>query len=193
MRARREPRAADGGTGGTDTPGGTGGTPPTVLAAGAVLWRPSAPASASIPLGGRRGVAGGAAVEVAVIHRPKYDDWSLPKGKLDPGEHPLDAAVREVREETGQRARVGRDLGEVRYPVRRRGEARTKVVRYWAMEARGGTFTPGAEVDELRWLTPDAAAALLTHDRDRALLRRFTAGHDADAGAEPREGRAPPG
>jgi 8-oxo-(d)GTP phosphatase len=123
-----------------------------VLAAGAVLWRP-----------GTHGV------EIALVHRPKYDDWSLPKGKLDSGETMPFAAVREIGEETGQAARLGPLLGDVRYAVADGG----KLVRYWAAEARGGEFTPGAETDELRWLDPVRAAELLSYPHDRDILHRF--------------------
>lgn len=129
---------------------------PAVRAAGAVLWRRRADAE----------------VEVAVIHRPRYDDWSLPKGKLDPGETALEAALREVFEETGQAARPGASLGEVRYVQRRGGRPREKVVSYWVMEALGGEHVPGDEVDALRWLPPAAAAELLSYPHDRALLAR---------------------
>jgi 8-oxo-dGTP diphosphatase len=102
---------------------------------------------------------------VAVVHRPRYDDWSLPKGKLDPGETFEDAALREVEEETGLRCRVVRELPAVEYEVR----GRPKLVRYWAMEVEDETpFEPNDEVDELRWLEPGEAVALLSYDRDRA-------------------------
>jgi 8-oxo-(d)GTP phosphatase len=123
-----------------------------VLAAGAVLWR-----------------AGPDGVEVALVHRPKYDDWSLPKGKLDSGETMPFAAVREISEETGHASRLGPLIGDVRYAV---PEGR-KLVRYWAAEARGGEFTPGSETDELRWLDPAAAAELLSYPHDLDLLQRF--------------------
>jgi 8-oxo-dGTP diphosphatase len=101
---------------------------------------------------------------VAVVHRPKYDDWSLPKGKLDPGESFEDAALREVEEETGLRCSLVRELPAVQYEVR----GRPKLVRYWAMEVEGETpFEPNEEVDEIRWLEPDEALALLSYDRDR--------------------------
>jgi 8-oxo-dGTP pyrophosphatase MutT (NUDIX family)/phosphohistidine phosphatase SixA len=125
-----------------------------VLAAGAVLWRP-----------GTHGV------EIALVHRPKYDDWSFPKGKLDAGETMPVAAVREIAEETGQACRLGPLLGDVRYAVAEGG----KLVRYWAAEARGGEFTPGAETDELRWLDAATAAGLLSYPHDLAILERFAA------------------
>jgi 8-oxo-dGTP diphosphatase len=125
-----------------------------VFAAGAVLWRGE--------VGGPR---------IALVHRPKYDDWSLPKGKLDPGESMPAAAVREVGEETGFAARLGRLLGEVRYNV---AEGR-KVVRYWSAEAGSGRFEPGTEVDELWWCAPDEAAGQLSYAHDVEVLRRWTA------------------
>lgn len=108
------------------------------------------------------------AVEVLVAHRPRYDDWSLPKGKCDEGESFLDCAQREVLEETGLSCEVGADLVDVHYRDRK---ARTKVVRYWAMEAVGGTFHPNDEVDEVRWLSFPEAVALLTYPHDRPVLR----------------------
>ena len=105
--------------------------------------------------------------EIAVIHRPKYDDWSLPKGKLHPGEEPLDAALREVDEETGHRADVVREVGQTRY---RDSRGRLKEVTYWLMDARGGRFQPGSEVDELRWLPVEEAIALLDHEHDRDIV-----------------------
>jgi 8-oxo-dGTP diphosphatase len=101
---------------------------------------------------------------VAVVHRPRYDDWSLPKGKLDKGESFEDAALREVEEETGLRCTLIRELPTVRYRVR----GRPKEVRYWAMEVVEETpFAPNDEVDEVRWLEPRDALALLSYDRDR--------------------------
>lgn len=125
-----------------------------VLAAGGVLWRPA---------------AGG--VQVALVHRPRYDDWSLPKGKLQAGEHSLTAAVREVREETGVQATAGRTLGSSSYEVLQDGQLVPKTVRWWAMRAGKGTFTAGAEVDVLRWLPPEQAAGQLTAGRDVPPLR----------------------
>jgi 8-oxo-dGTP diphosphatase len=132
-----------------------------IRAAGGVVWRqpPDHPENS--------------AVEIAVIHRPRYDDWTIPKGKLAPGESELDGALREVFEETGYRVRPGRALGEVRYLKRAEGIPREKVVHYWAMQALGGAFTPSREVDEMRWLSPDAADKLLTRSTDREILVRF--------------------
>src|ERR671932_523429 len=104
---------------------------------------------------------------IAVIHRPRYDDWSLPKGKLDPGESFEEAALREVEEETGMSCRLARELPSTEY---RDAKGRPKLVRYWAMEPLAGEFTPSGEVDELRWLEPEQAASLLSYDHDRELL-----------------------
>jgi 8-oxo-dGTP diphosphatase len=106
---------------------------------------------------------------VAVIHRPKYMDWSLPKGKLEKGESFKQAALREVEEETGYRCEELRELPSVSYLDRK---ARTKLVRYWLMEPIKGKFEPHGEVDELRWLTVREAGDLLTYDHDRELVRR---------------------
>jgi 8-oxo-dGTP pyrophosphatase MutT (NUDIX family) len=113
--------------------------------------------------------AGGVLVEdgrVLLVHRPRYDDWSLPKGKAKEGESYLACALREVEEETGFRCEPLRELGETRYEV----IEGPKTVRYWLMQRFGGEFEPNAEVDEIRWLEPAEAAALLTQERDRELL-----------------------
>ncbi len=132
-----------------------------VRAAGCVVWRP---ADAGRP-------------EVLVVHRPApHDDWSLPKGKLDPGERHRDAAVREVHEETGVRGDLGAKITEVRYTTDR-GE--DKRVRFWAM--RAGTddgFAPNDEIDARRWVTIDEAIGLLSWDSDRTVLDSFTAVFD---------------
>ena len=105
---------------------------------------------------------------IAVVHRPQYDDWSLPKGKLDPGESFEEAAVREVEEEIGVRGTLGAELRATEYTDHK---GRWKIVRYWEMEtADGGGFTPNDEVDEVRWLSPSEAKALLSYDRDRDLI-----------------------
>jgi 8-oxo-dGTP diphosphatase len=115
--------------------------------------------------------AGGVVVRdgrVVLVHRPKYDDWSLPKGKLDPGEGWEDAALREVEEETGLRCRLVREVGSSRY---RDAKGRDKLVRYWLMEPLGGEFEPHQEIDEIRWLVPEEAEAALSYERDREILR----------------------
>jgi len=130
------------------------GEQPVIEAAGGVLWRASA-----------RGV------EAAVVHRPRYDDWSLPKGKLSPGEHPLLGALREIAEETGFAARPGRLVAESRY---RHGGA-PKRVRYWDMQVVGGSFAANDEVDELAWLTMPETIARLAPNRDRPIAEAFAA------------------
>ena len=133
-------------------------TLPALIAAGAVVWQPS-------PAGD---------VEVALIHRPRYDDWSLPKGKPHAGETLPATAVREVAEETGHTVTLGPQLGCTRYPV----SAGEKVAHYWVARPTGGSFRPGDEVDELRWLPVPKALELLSHQHDRTLLaglERWTA------------------
>jgi 8-oxo-dGTP diphosphatase len=130
-----------------------------VPAAGALPWR-------------RRG----GQLEVVLVHRPRYDDWSWAKGKLDPGEEWPVAAVREVFEETGLHVRLGRPLPSSKYPVLdRAGQPATKEVRYWAAEVVGGDGTLVNEIDEVAWLDVEAAAVRLTYARDldqlRALVR----------------------
>ncbi len=125
-----------------------------VPAAGAVLWRPDE--ASGQPL-------------IAVIHRPRYDDWSLPKGKLETGEIEPVAAVREIFEETGHLAHLGRRLGMVSYPI----PGGTKVVRYWAARAGGGEFAPGPEADDMRWLSVPEARKRLSYALDRTMLTVF--------------------
>lgn len=130
----------------------------TIRAAGGVVWR------------GDHGT-----VRVAVIHRPRQGDWSLPKGKLEPGEDELATAVRETEEETGWAVEVGDELCTVTYEVA--GEPKT--VRYWAMRASHGAFAPNHEVDALEWLPLERARKRLTYDRDAGVLDCF-----AQLGAE---------
>ncbi|MGW5649025.1 NUDIX hydrolase [Saccharopolyspora sp. NPDC003752] len=128
-----------------------------VRAAGAVLWR-----------------AGAGGTEVALVHRPRYDDWSLPKGKLDPGELPAHAAVREVAEETGFPCVLSRFLTRVDYSVPVAGGGRApKVVDYFTARAGDGAFTPNDEVDELRWLPTGRARELLSYPHDAGVLDAF--------------------
>jgi 8-oxo-dGTP pyrophosphatase MutT (NUDIX family) len=105
--------------------------------------------------------------EVAVVHRPKYDDWSLPKGKLHEGEEWRDAALREVAEETGLRCETVVELAPSAYLDRK---GRRKRVRWWLMRALEGSFQPNDEVDELRWLPVERAAELLDYAQDRELV-----------------------
>jgi 8-oxo-(d)GTP phosphatase len=143
-----------------------------IFAAGAVLWRPGDESSGSGPL-------------VAVVHRPRYDDWSLPKGKVEPGETEPVTAVREVEEETGYISELGRRLATVSYPVEHRSrpggdiEIGTKRVRYWTARAIGGEFAPNSEVDQLSWLPVKEAMTRLQYPYDRKVLRRFVK-HPAD-------------
>jgi 8-oxo-dGTP diphosphatase len=105
---------------------------------------------------------------VAVVHRPRYDDWTLPKGKLDRGESFEDAALREVEEETGLRCRLVRELPSSEYLD---PKGRSKVVRYWLMEVEHDPgFVLNDEVDELRWVPVEEAPALLTYPRDAEIL-----------------------
>ena len=126
-----------------------------VKASGGVVWRRADDGS----------------VELVVVHRPRYDDWSLPKGKLDPGEGWEEAALREVEEELGLRCRLGHELPPTSY---RDPKGRAKVVRYWLMEPLDGAFAASQEVDEMRWVPAADALALLSYEHDRALLRELT-------------------
>lgn len=131
-------------------------TDPVVRAAGGVVWR----------------LTDAGDVEVVVVHRPApRSDWSLPKGKLEPGEHHRDAALREVHEETGLRCDLGAKLADIRYPT----PAGEKRVRWWEMTALGDDgFEPNPEIDERRWVTLADADELVTWDTDRLVLRAFT-------------------
>jgi 8-oxo-(d)GTP phosphatase len=126
-----------------------------IRAAGAVLWRPA-----------------GRGAEVALVHRPKYDDWSFAKGKLNPGEHVLLAATREVQEETGLQVTLGRCLPPVTYLV----DGQPKRVDYWAAHPSSGQFAPNSEVDQLDWVAQAQAAARLSYAHDGQLLADFIAG-----------------
>ncbi|HET6856959.1 MAG TPA: NUDIX hydrolase [Streptomyces sp.] len=123
----------------------------TVRAAGCVLWRRS-------PFDD--------GLEICLVHRPKYDDWSHPKGKLKRSEDALRGALREVREETGHEAVPGARLPTAHYVA----NGLPKRVEYWAAEAAGGAFVPNDEVDRIAWLSPTAAANRLTQPRDRQLV-----------------------
>lgn len=122
-----------------------------VRAAGCVLWRRS-------PYDGR--------LEICLVHRPKYDDWSHPKGKLKRSEEALAGALREVEEETGHRCVPGARLPTARYLA----QGRPKEVSYWAAEVAEGRFVPGDEVDRIVWLSPTAARNRLTQPRDQHLV-----------------------
>lgn len=129
---------------------------PTVFAGGGVLWRGD-------PLN----------PEVALVHRPKYDDWSLPKGKAKPGEHLLVTALREVAEETGCRPHIGPYLTTLQYRVTSGGRPANKMVSYWSMRYAEGSFLASSEVDEMRWLPLAEAPAGLTSSSDRIVLDTF--------------------
>jgi 8-oxo-dGTP diphosphatase len=110
-------------------------------------------------------------IEVALVHRPRYDDWSLPKGKVADGETELAAAVREVCEELGSRVAVSRRIGTVSYDVM----AGRKTVTYWVMRHLDGTFSPNDEVDAVEWARPRAASERLSYAVDRRVISDFTA------------------
>jgi 8-oxo-dGTP pyrophosphatase MutT (NUDIX family) len=126
-----------------------------VRAAGGVLWRRAK-----------------GDVQVLVVHRPRYDDWSFAKGKQDPGETDEQTAAREVEEETGFRPVLGAELPDTRY---RDKHGRWKLVRYWEMTVGGGRFEANDEVDEAEWLGIRAARRRLSYDRDREVLDAFAA------------------
>ena len=125
-----------------------------IRAAGALLWRESSAGE----------------IEVALVHRPRYDDWSLPKGKIDGDETPLACAYREVFEETGFKARFTRQLGSVEFE----DNGVLKRVMYWVAQAVGASeFVTNEEVDQLRWLNPSDSLDLATHQSDKELIKRF--------------------
>lgn len=138
---------------------------PEVRAAGGLVWRA---AGAGAGFGVR---VEPASVEVLVVHRPRYDDWTLPKGKLDPGESLVECARREVEEETGLVCEIGPELTDVTYVDH---QGRTKLVRYWAMTVASGSFAPNDEVDEVRWLAVDDARRILSYSHDGVVLDALT-------------------
>lgn len=139
--------------------------PAPVLAAGGVLWRPASPQHL------RDGQPGGPGeLDICLVHRPRYDDYALPKGKLGSGEPAWLGACREVHEETGARFDCGIELAARRYVT---GEGAAKHVRYWSMRWRGGAFTPSDEVDQVLWLPPAAARARLSYRGDAEVLDSF--------------------
>lgn len=124
--------------------------PEEIPASGGVVWR-----------------LAGDIVEILLIHRDRYSDWTLPKGKLDKGESDLDAALREVREETGMVCKPGVSIGTMRYGL---SNGKIKRVHYWSMEAVEGSFAPNDEVDEIVWAPAAAAGRILSYERDRDLV-----------------------
>lgn len=126
-----------------------------VWAAGGVLWR-----------------SDGSEIQVGLVHRPRYDDWTLPKGKAESGESIFTTAVREIAEETGFSTVLGRHLSRVSYAL---NDHTTKRVHYWSARATGGEFVPNHEVDEFDWFTVDKARRRLTYQLDRKILAQFSA------------------
>lgn len=128
-----------------------------IRAAGALLWRETSDLK----------------IEIALIHRPRYDDWSLPKGKIEEGETSIQCAYREVIEETGITPNFGRELGNVEY----KEPAGLKRVKYWAARApfNSDEFVINDEVDQLKWLSGDEALVLATHQSDKTILENFLA------------------
>lgn len=145
--------------------------PRVIHAAGGIVWRPRRQ--------GRASAGGKDRVEVLLVHRPGYDDWTFPKGKPERGESLPVTAVREIDEETGYRVRLGHPLPETLYRVR----GGMKRVTYWVAKPVGQprAFVPNAEVDEIRWVRVRDARKLLTYDHDRMLLKAFTALRDVKA------------
>lgn len=129
--------------------------PDTIRAAGCLVYR-----------------MGDGGIEVLVAHRPRYDDWDFPKGKLDPGETELECALRETAEETGYTGELGPELPIDHYevPGRKGGPARPKTVRWWLLRQTGGGFEANDEVDEIRWLRPEAAREILSYGHAARLL-----------------------
>ncbi len=126
---------------------------PEVRAAGVVPWR-----------------SGPDGVEVLLVHRPKYDDWSFPKGKCEKGEGDRDCALRELEEETGLVGELGTELASSDY---RDARGRSKRVRYWSLVPSSGEFEENHEVDEVRWVSTAGAAELLSYERDLPILDSF--------------------
>jgi 8-oxo-dGTP diphosphatase len=106
-------------------------------------------------------------LEVLVVHRPRYDDWTFPKGKREPGETDEECALREVEEETGLRCALEEELPSTSYVD---GKGRPKLVRYWRLRVVGGELRFVREADNARWLTPAVAAPVLTYERDLEVL-----------------------
>lgn len=129
-------------------------------AAGCLVWRNGAKRSGSVRDDGDD-------LEVLIVHRDRYDDWSFPKGKLEPNETELECALREVAEETNMGGVVGAELPIVRY-VDHKG--RDKTVRYWLLRHTDGEFEPNDEVDRVRWVSPEEAARVLSYTHDISLL-----------------------
>ena len=130
-------------------------TDPEVRAAGGLVWR----------------TGGDGRVEVLLVHRPRYDDWTMPKGKCDHDESWEDTARRELVEETGFDVELGTELPSVAY---RDHKGRSKLVRYWTMTVRAGTFAANDEVDEIAWLSLAEARSRLTYEHDTVVLDAFT-------------------
>ncbi len=133
----------------------------TVRAAGCLVWRLSPPEASTGP------------VQILVIHRSRYDDWSFPKGKRNKGETDLECALREVKEETSVTGKLGSELETIHY---RDHKNRHKVVRYWLLQSDGSAaFVANDEVDRVRWLSPGEAVAVLSYGHDRKLVGQFLA------------------